>query len=327
MIPPAPRIAVIGAGIAGLSAAWLLRHHADVTLFEAAPRAGGHADTELVPGPAGPVPVDCGFIVFNEHTYPNLTALFAALKVESIATTMSFAVSVDGGALEYGGGSLGQIFAQPANLARPRFLAMLRDIPRFYRQVPMVLEGEDRGESLGAYLARNRYGEGFIEDHILPMGAAIWSGTLAGMEAFPVRHFARFFANHGLLNLTRRPQWRSVAGGSRCYVAAMLGDLGARARLSHRVVEVIRRPGASGVDLRFADGDVAEFDQVILACHADQALALIGAPHGSERAILGAMRFQDNDAVLHADPALMPRRKRVWSAWNFLRDSSADRAG
>lgn len=323
------RIAVIGAGIAGMASAWLLRNHADVTLFEAGARAGGHADTALISTPSELIPVDCGFIVYNETNYPNLTALFAALGVETIASEMSFAVSVDGGAMEYGGGTLGQVFAQKSNLLNRRFLAMLRDILRFYREAPALLAIDAPAtaieESLGDYLMREGYGQGFIEDHILPMGAAIWSGTLAGMEAFPARHFVRFFANHGLLKLTGRPQWRSVAGGSRNYVAALMRDLRQPARFGQAVVKL--RRAADGVLLHLADGSSACFDQVILACHADQALTMIEQPSAPEHAILGAMRFQENEAVLHGDVSLMPRRQGVWSAWNFLLDRRADRTG
>jgi predicted NAD/FAD-binding protein len=317
-----PRIAVIGAGISGLSAAWLLRHHAEVTLFEAEPRAGGHADTQQVTVGGETVAVDTGFIVYNTHNYPNLTGLFDHLGVATKASEMSFAVSVGDGALEYGGGELTQMFSQKRNVLRPRFWGMLRDITRFYRQAgELVHSGGD--EPLGDWLARNRYGRAFVDDHILPMGAAIWSSSVAGMRAFPARHFAQFFHNHGLLRLTGRPAWRTVAGGSRRYVARMLADL-ADIRLGAAVAAL--RRDAQGVAVVLADGTVSRHDQAVLACHADQALALLEAPTVRERAVLGAMRCQDNVAVLHTDARLMPRRRGVWSSWNYLASDARDHA-
>lgn len=317
-----PRIAVIGAGIAGLSAAWLLRDHADVTLFEAEPRAGGHADTQLVELGGATVAVDTGFIVYNAQNYPNLTGLFGQLGVATTATDMSFGVSIGGGRLEYAGGELSQMFAQRRNAIRPRFWGMVRDIMRFYREAPALLHA-DGEESLGDWLARRQYGRAFIEDHILPMGAAIWSASVDGMRAFPARHFARFFQNHGLLRLTDRPAWRTVTGGSRHYVARILQDLAA-VRLGCAVRSVRRDP--AGALLLLPDGRAERFDQVVLACHADQALALIEAPTPGETAVLGAIRCQTNHAVLHTDVALMPRRRGVWSAWNYLADGADDHA-
>jgi predicted NAD/FAD-binding protein len=322
------RIAVVGAGISGLSAAWLLRDHADVTLFETQPRAGGHADTQLVRLAGAEVAVDTGFIVYNTLNYPNLTGLFGHLGVATAASEMSFGVSVGGGRLEYGGGELSQLFAQRRNLVRPRFWGMLRDIMRFYREAPSLLTSagpltSDGEESLGAWLDRNRYGRAFTEDHILPMGAAIWSASVDGMRAFPARHFARFFHNHGLLRVTDRPQWRTVAGGSRQYVARILRDLSS-VRLGCGVQRVSRT--AAGVHLTLDDGTAEIFDQVVLACHADQSLAMLEAPTHAERATLGAIRCQDNLAILHTDTALMPRRRGVWSAWNYMAEDTADHA-
>jgi hypothetical protein len=314
-----PSLAVIGAGVAGLSAAWLLRHDFAVTLYEAEPRAGGHADTQLVQLGGRDVAVDTGFIVCNDATYPNLLALFAHLGIALHATDMSFGVSVAGGRLEYAGGELAQLFAQKRNLFRPRFWAMVRDILRFYREAPALLHATGE-ESLGAYLDRNGYGQAFCEDHILPMGAAIWSASVEGMRAFPARHFIRFFANHGLLQVTNRPRWRTVQGGSREYVRRLLADL-ADVRLA-RPVRALSR-GADGVRLTADDG-TARFDHVILACHADEALRLLTDATQAERDVLGAIRFQDNLAVLHTDAALMPRRKAAWSAWNYLTAGPAD---
>ena len=316
-----PRLAVIGAGIAGLSAAWLARDAFDVTLYEAEPRAGGHADTQLIAVEGDEIAVDTGFIVYNALNYPNLVGLFAHLGIKTIPTDMSFGVSIGQGRLEYAGGEFAQLFAQKRNVARPRFWSMVADILRFYKAAPALLTAET-DQSLGDWLAEHRYGRPFIEDHILPMGAAIWSASVDGMRAFPARHFARFFHNHGLLKLTDRPAWRTVEGGSRHYVARMLQDLG-DVRLDAAVRGVAR--GSAGVVVTTDQGPHS-FDQVIFACHADQALALIDRPTDDERAVLGAFRFQDNKAVLHTDPALMPVRRSAWSAWNYLSDGAQDHA-
>jgi predicted NAD/FAD-binding protein len=315
-----PKLAVIGAGIAGMAMAWLARDEFDVVLYEAEARLGGHADTQLVTLDRVEVAVDTGFIVLNDRNYPNLEGFFRELDVATHDTEMTFGVSIGDGALEYGGSNLAQLFAQKTNLLRPRFWRMIQDILRFNREAPALLTSETT-ETLGDYLDRNRYSAGFTEDHILPMGAAIWSASVAGMRAFPARHFVRFFHNHGLLTINDRPQWRTVTGGSRMYVAKLRAALGARVRSASPVHRVSRMGDRVSVS---TDHDTAMFDQIVLACHADQALAMIEQPTPEERALLGAVRFQANTAVLHTDPALMPRRKAVWSAWNYLSRDAAD---
>ncbi len=306
-------IAIVGSGIAGMSAAWLLASAHDVTLFEADGRIGGHSNTV----DAGSTPVDTGFIVYNEATYPNLTALFAHLKVATVATEMTFAVSAHGGRLEYSGSDLGGLFAQKSNLLRPRFWAMLRDLLRFYREAPQDLAtlGD---EALGAYLDRKGYGAAFRDDHLYPMAAAIWSTPVTAIGDYPAASFVRFCENHGLLKLSDRPLWRTVVGGSRRYVERLTAGFADRIETGVAVTRVQRL--ADGVALHLADGQVRRFDDVVLACHADDALRLLGDADSAETTILGAFGYRRNEAVLHSDARLMPVRRRVWSAWNYLSD-------
>ncbi|MFA5120992.1 NAD(P)/FAD-dependent oxidoreductase [Zavarzinia sp.] len=312
------RIAVVGSGIAGLGTAWFLRDRHDVTLYEKDARPGGHAHTVTVPWRGRGIAVDTGFIVYNEVNYPLLTRLFAELGVATKPSSMSFAVSAGDGTLEWAGDNLGKLFAQKRNLLRPGFLAMLRDVLRFNRDAPEDLAaGRLAGLSLRDYVARGGYGEQFRRHYLLPMGAAIWSTPVADMGDFPAAAFVRFFENHALLRgLQRRHTWRTVEGGSRCYVEKIAAGLGDRLRLACPVVRVERDAfGATVVD---ATGGRARFDAVVLAAHADQALALIDRPTAVEAAVLGAFRYTANHAVLHGDAALMPRRRAVWSSWNHL---------
>ncbi|MGC8475973.1 MAG: NAD(P)/FAD-dependent oxidoreductase [Acetobacteraceae bacterium] len=313
------RIAVVGAGISGLASAWLLAQAHEVTLYEAAPRPGGHSLTVDVPaGPqgGGTAPVDMGFIVYNPPAYPNLVALFEHLGVPSVGSDMSFAVALDGGALEYAGTDLLGLFGQKRNLVRPRFWSMLRDIARFYREAETDALAMDPELSLGAYLSRQGYGQAFVRDHLLPMAAAIWSAPAARIADYPALAFIRFCANHGLLKLRDRPQWRSVAGGSREYVRRMIAPLEGRLRLGCPVRAIRRLPGAVAVA---AEGTGPEiYDQVVIATHAPQARALLADPSAAETALLGAIRTSRNLAVMHRDPGLMPRRRAVWSSWNYL---------
>ncbi len=321
------KVAIIGTGIAGLSAAWLLDQVAEITVFEQAPIPGGHARTVDVPGPGGArVAVDTGFIVYNEASYPNLIRLFDHLGVETQASDMSFAVSVDHGRLEYAAheGSLRGLFVQWQNLFRPTHYGMLRDILRFFRSAPKVLDDPATADlSLGRWLVAQRFGRTFVEDHLLAMAAAIWSAPKREIRDFPVRSFVRFFANHGLLRLAGRPIWRTVTGGSRHYVRRIADALGDRLHTGRPATRVTRAD--DHVLVTGPDGQTERFDQVVIATHSDQALAVLDDPSDDERALLGAIRYQTNQALLHGDPRLMPTRRGAWASWNYLSETGQTR--
>ncbi|MFO1025741.1 MAG: FAD-dependent oxidoreductase [Acetobacteraceae bacterium] len=307
-------IAVVGSGIAGLSAAWLLQQRHRVTLYEAERRPGGHSNTVDVQTPAGPRSVDTGFIVYNEQTYPNLTALFAHLGVNTKASDMSFAVSLDGGHTEYAGTDLFGLFAQRRNIARPRFWSMLRDLRRFYLQAPAQARHASPATSLGEFLAAHGYGAAFREDHLLPMAAAIWSASAMRLQDYPAAHFIRFCENHGLLKFSGRPLWRTVDGGSRNYVKRMVARI--ETRLGQGVAQIRREYDC--VAVRNTAGSVRRHDHVVLACHADQALAMLDDPTDAETALLSAFGYSTNRAVLHSDATLMPKRRAAWASWNYI---------
>ncbi len=318
------KIAVVGAGISGLAAAWMLNHNHDVTLYEAQPRLGGHSHTVDAPSPGGSIAVDTGFIVYNQPSYPNLTALFEHLGVPTQLSNMGFAVSLDGGRIEYGGDNLIALFSQARNLISPRFWSMLRDLERFYREAPThaaALEAQDI--SLGDYLKAHRYGAAFQNDHLLPQAGAIWSATPREIRDYPAAAFIRFCENHGLLKILGRPQWRTVTGGSRTYVAKLTEPLAGKIRTEAAVLGVRRTP--AGAVVQTARGE-ERYDHVVIATHADEGLALLQGPTARDRALLGAFAYSRNLAVLHGDAALMPRRRNTWSAWNYLgrSDGGAD---
>jgi predicted NAD/FAD-binding protein len=300
------RIAIIGAGIAGnVAARHLHRAGHDIAMFEAGSHAGGHTHTHDIDGLA----IDTGFIVFNDRTYPNFVALLDELGIESQPSTMSFSVKNEASGLEYNGTRFATLFAQRRNLVRPSFHRMLADIVRFNRDAPRLLH-EPASPTLGEYLQRSRYSAEFVDDYLVPMSAAIWSTDPERMFDFPARFMVRFLANHGMLSINNRPQWRVIRGGSARYVERLVEPFRHCIRLNTPVRSVSR--SATGV---LVDGE--RFDYAFIACHSDQALGVLADPSPAEREVLGAIRYQVNEAVLHTDTALLPRRRRAWAAWNY----------
>ncbi|MEA3641335.1 MAG: FAD-dependent oxidoreductase [Lamprobacter sp.] len=316
-------IAVIGSGIAGLASAWLLGREHQVTLIEQNSYIGGHTHTIDVDEAGQTLAVDTGFIVYNIANYPLLTRLFEVLGVATRESDMSFSASIGPGEIEYSGDSLNSLFAQRRNLLSPGFLRMVADLVRFNRRCKAMLrcDGFD-GLSVGALLERERMSDRFRDHFLLPMAAAIWSCPTRTMLDFPAESLARFFNNHGLLNLIDRPLWRSVSGGSARYVERFLEEIG-REQVRLDAAQAVRRT-AQGVEVTLVSGERPRFDEVVLACHADQALALLDQPSAAEQELLSHFRYQPNRTYLHTDISLMPQRRQVWSSWNYLSQLTQD---
>ena len=317
------RIAVIGGGIAGNVAAYHLCKEHEVTLFEAADRLGGHTHTHDIEWAGHHYAVDTGFIVFNDRTYPLFLQLLGELGVAFEPTEMSFSVRDDRADLEYNGHSLNTLFAQRRNLFRRDFLHMLKEILRFNREAPRSLEDGSADLPLGDYLQKQRYSKHFIDRYILPMGAAIWSTDQLQMQQFPARFFIRFFVNHGLLSLNDRPQWYVIRGGSREYLAPMSAPYASGIRLNTPVQSIARLAHGVRVVSRAHGSEV--FDAVFIATHSDQALAMLSDPTRAEREVLGRLRYQRNEAILHTDTLVMPRRHLAWASWNYRLDGRRDK--
>lgn len=308
------RIAVVGAGISGLACADLLSRAHDVTVYEAAPRPGGHARTLAVKHGGRQVAVDTGFIVYNEVNYPLLTRMFAAMGVATHESNMSFGVRYGDGELEFCSSSLAGLFAQKRNLASPRYIGMLRDILKFFREARTVLD-DPREPTLGELISRLRLGAWFKDRFLVPMGAAIWSTPPAQMLEFPAKSFVRFFDNHGLLSVSGHHRWRTVTGGSITYVNHIVAKLGDRIRSGTPVAEV--RQEGRGFAVTTTAGHRETFDEVVFASHADASLAMLADATPEERRLLGAFAFRDNEGVLHSDQRLMPRAKSAWASWVY----------
>jgi len=307
------RIAVIGSGIAGLASAWFLSRRHEVTLFEANDYLGGHTHTHFVEVEGRSLAVDTGFIVFNESHYPLLTRLFAELGVQSQPTSMSFSVRNAASGLEYSATSLDTLFCQRRNLLSRRFWGMLRDLLRFYKEAPALLDSPGPGPTLGDYLSGHGYGAAFRDDHLVPMAAALWSAPASRILEFPVQYLVRFMANHQMLQVRGRTPWRVVSGGSSSYVRTMRARWTVDERLNCPVRFVRRDGGRVQVMSR---AGLETFEQVVFACHSDDCLNILADASAREREILGAMTYQDNEVALHTDPSLLPQERKAWAAWN-----------
>jgi predicted NAD/FAD-binding protein len=310
------RIAIIGTGISGMTSGYLLSDDHEITAYEADRTIGGHTATFDVPGGGRTWPVDTGFIVFNHKTYPHFTRLMAHLGVASQRSVMSFSLCDLKSGLVFSPSSLNSLFVQRRNMFRPAFYRMLLDAWRFRREARKLLDSADEDTTLETYLQTHRYGAEFIDHFLVPMGAAIWSAGPDAFRQFPARFFVEFFENHGFLNITDQPQWRVIKGGSRNYIGPLTRPFAHRIRLNSPVVAV--RRATDKVTVKTANGEVDDFDHVVIAAHSDQALSMLADPSESERAILGRIGYQENQVVLHTDTAVLPPQQAAWASWNYL---------
>ncbi len=309
------RVAIVGSGVAGMGAAWQLRHSAEITLIERDARPGGHTNTVTIDEDGTPVPIDTGFIVFNHATYPNLVELFRELGVETKPAEMSFSVRHEPANLEYNGMGLGKLFAQRRNILRPRFHALVLSIMRFFRVARAALENPASLEcTVTEFVERHRLGHDFLEFYLVPMSSAVWSTEPGRMLDFPALSLIRFFQNHGFLGVTTHHPWFTVSGGSQNYRDKILAAFDP-VRLPAKVVAVSESEGNARV--RIEDGSELEFDRVIIAAHADETLAMLAAPDADQQRLLSAFRYQENTATLHTDASVMPRARRAWASWNY----------
>ncbi|PXA74853.1 NAD(P)/FAD-dependent oxidoreductase [Vibrio sp. 11986-1-5] len=316
------KIAIIGSGISGLTCGHYLHQQHDVTIFEANDYIGGHTATVDVELNGQCYAIDTGFIVYNDRTYPNFIQMMNEIGIRGVATQMSFSVRNDANGLEYNGHTITTLFAQKRNWFKPSFYRFIREILRFNRLAKAAAhDAEDSVQTLGEFLHHHQFSGYFCENYILPMGAAIWSSSLADMRAFPLTFFLRFFLNHGLLDITDRPQWYVIEGGSRAYIEPLTKGFRDKIRLN-APVEWLRRSG-QGIELQ-VHGKIEHFDEVIFACHSDQALALLSDANHLERELLGAMGYQANEVILHTDTSLLPKRKAAWASWNYRLAGEAD---
>jgi predicted NAD/FAD-binding protein len=317
------KIAIIGSGISGLTAAYLLQQKYSVTLFESDDTIGGHTATKEVKTAYGNYAVDTGFIVYNDWTYPNFIKLLGQLNVPSQPTSMGFSAFYADGRFEYSGDNINTLFSDRRTLLSPEHWRMLRDIIRFNKEA--VRDWQDDkippAMTLGEYLQENRYSNAFVQRYLIPMGSAIWSASTGDMEQFPLQFFIKFFHNHGLLSVNHRPTWRVIKGGSKTYLGPLSKSFAGQIRVADPVIQVMRHE--TGVSVKSSSGEWA-FDQVIFACHSDQALKILGDTTADEQKILGAIRYRDNDVVLHTDEALLPKRRRTWSSWNYCLNDAPD---
>ena len=312
------RVAIVGAGISGLGVAWQLAEHAQIDLIEAEPRIGGHVHTVDVDDPLGPLAVDTGFIVFNDSTYPGFLRLMEELGLSGRPTTMSFSVRDDAGDLEYRGVDLPGLFAQKRNLVRPKFWRLLSDFVRFKRAASRLTDEREQ-VSVGEFLRSERFSDVFVHSYFLPMGSAVWSCPRETFERFPIRFIIDFYRNHGMLGVQQRPQWRVVPGGSREYVRALLKRLPLQVR-DDTPIERIQRH-AAGVELFSRGASIGRYDHVVMACHADQSLRILGDQATSlESELLAAFPYEANRVQLHTDASVMPRRRAAWACWNYRAD-------